>query len=95
MRLTTTTFLTCLFFLSHADGFGHSVGGPFDPAMTYNHAEWVYDWFAPRTVEANQFIRVLLMISAFASIFDNGATIVLAILLGQHVFTTITMFISE
>ena len=63
--------------------------------MTYNHAEWVYDWFAPMTEQAMQCIRVLRIVAAFASIFNNTATILLAILLGQQVFTTITIFISE
>ena len=66
-----------------------------DDAMTYNHAEWVYELAAPRTQEATLVLRVFGVGAALCSIFDNTATVIFAFLCGQHIFTSLSMFISE
>ena len=73
----------------------HIDGGIWQDAMTYNHAEWVYELAAPGTEKATLALRVFGIGAALCSMFDNGATVIFAILCGQHIFTSICMFISE
>ena len=69
--------------------------GPWHDSMTYNHAEWVYEKTAPGTSEAVMALRAVGIASALASIFNDTATIVFAILCGQHIFSSLIFFISE
>ncbi len=69
--------------------------GLWHESMSYNHAEWVYEKTAPRTSEAVMALRAVGIASALASIFNDTATIIFAILCGQHIFTSLIFFVSE
>ena len=71
------------------------VGGPWDDSMAYNHAEWVYDTRFTATPEATEKLKWFGVVVAFLSTFNKQATIVFALLTGQHIFTSIVLFISK
>lgn len=71
------------------------MGGPWDDSMAYNHAEWVYDTRFTATPEATEKLKWFGVVVAFLSTFNNQATIVFALLTGQHIFTSIILFISK
>lgn len=71
------------------------LGGPWDDSMAYNHAEWVYDTRFTATPEATEKLKWFGVVVAFLSTFNNQATIVFALLTGQHIFTSIVLFINH
>eukprot|EP00536_Pseudo-nitzschia_multiseries_P019570 jgi/Psemu1/232921/e_gw1.5610.1.1 len=74
-----------------------SYHGPFGRVSqfsTYNHAEWVFD-FAPKTPEDTGRIRWFGVAVALVSTYSDSATVVFAILTGQHIFTNIILFINH
>ena len=75
--------------------FHGPLGGPWHDSMTYDHTEFLYDKLAPNTIESTEKLRWFGFIIALLSIFNNQTTILFAILTGQHIFTSLIMFISK
>lgn len=63
-------------------------------AMSYDHAEFIYD-MAPKTDGEVFRLRCLRMGLALLSAFWNPPTILFALLKGQHMFTSMVMFINH
>ena len=75
--------------------FHGPLGGPWHDSMTYDHTEFIYNKLAPNTIESTEKLRWFGFIIALLSIFNNQTTILFAILTGQHIFTSLIMFISK
>ena len=75
--------------------FHGPLGGPWHDSMTYDHTEFIYNKLAPTTIESAEKLRWFGFIIALLSIFNNQTTILFAILTGQHIFTSLIMFISK
>ena len=76
--------------------FHGPLGGPWHDSMTYDHTEFIYNnRLAPNTIESTEKLRWFGFIIALLSIFNNQTTILFAILTGQHIFTSLIMFISK
>ena len=75
--------------------FHGPLGGPWHDSMTYDHTEFLYDKLAPNTIESTEKLRWFGFIIALLSTFNNQTTILFAILTGQHIFTSLIMFISK
>ena len=75
--------------------FHGPLGGPWHDSMTYDHTEFIYNKLAPTTIESAEKLRWFGFIIALSSIFNNRTTILFAILTGQHIFTSLIMFISK
>jgi hypothetical protein len=96
---TSFTLWRIAFYLLMAYNWQHifhgPFGGPWHDSMTYDHTEFIYDIIAPNTNESTEKLRWFGFIIALLSTFNNQATIIFAILTGQHIFTSLIMFISK
>lgn len=75
--------------------FHGPLGGPWHDSMTYDHTEFIYNKLALTTIESTEKLRWFGFIIALLSTFNNQTTILFAILTGQHIFTSLIMFISK
>jgi hypothetical protein len=96
---TSFTLWRIAFYLLMAYNWQHifhgPFGGPWHDSMTYDHAEFIYDYIAPNTIESTEKLRWFGFVIALLSTFNNQTTIIFAILTGQHIFTSLIMFISK
>ena len=72
----------------HADDMWASV-------TNFLHLEPIYDMTAPKTQDDLIRLRVMGIVVALLSTFHDGSTILFALLAGQHIGTSIALFISK